>query len=324
MNVLLKFFCPGLLFVLLMSACSCGNNKENYEVVEPDEYNLRISEMRIRDPFILADKQSGAYYMYANNRPNFKVYKSLDLVKWKDLGNCFTAGEDFWGTNDFWAPDVYAYKGKYYLFATFSSPTDKRGTSILVADKPEGPFSPLVNNALTPPEQMCLDGALYIDNDQKPWMIYCHEWLEAKDGEIIARQLSDDLRQTVGDPHILFTATEAPWVGSIRSGDTEGYVTDAPFIHKLEDGRLIMTWSSFRKDNGRYAIGMATSGSGNLFGPWKQEDSPLNNDDGGHAMLFRDFKDRLMISYHSPNSQTETPRIKEVYISNGKLVVPSL
>lgn len=322
MNVLFKIFSPAILFVFLLSACGCKGNKENYEVVEPDEYNLRISDMRIRDPFILADKQSNVYYMYANNRPNFKVYKSLDLVKWKDLGNCFTAGGDFWGANDFWAPDVYEYKGKYYLFATFSNPTTKRGTSILTADSPEGPFSPLTNSAVTPDEWMCLDGALYIDSDRKPWVIYCHEWLEAGDGEIIAQQLSDDLKRTTGDPHILFTATEAPWVGSIRSGDTEGYVTDAPFIHKLEDGKLIMTWSSFRKDNGRYAIGMATSESGNLLGPWKQEDNPLNNDDGGHAMFFRDFRNRLMISYHSPNSQTETPRIKEVYISNGKLVAP--
>ena len=110
------------------------------------------------------------------------------------------------------------------------------------------------------------------------------------------------------------------WVGSITSSGVTGNVTDAPFIYRLDDGKLIMLWSSFRKTDGKYAIGQAVSASGNVLGPWVQEPETLNSDDGGHAMVFKDLKGRLMISYHAPNSQTEHPVITPIYIKDGKFV----
>jgi beta-xylosidase len=324
-----KVFNFPLLFLFLINAIlmpCCGNGKEpdSGELTqnpEPKEiYDLKISDMHVRDPFILVDRENQTYYMHVNGNKKVRVYKSKDLSTWKDMGIAFAPNSDFWGKSDFWAPDVYYYKSKYYLFITLSAPGTKRGTSILVADKPEGPFAPLINRAITPPEWMSLDGALYVDKDKTPWIIYCHEWLEVGDGEIIAQQLKEDLTETVGEPKVLFKASEAPWVGDISSGNITGKVTDAPFIHTLDNGQLIMLWSSFRKD-GKYAIGQAISKSGNLLGPWVQEAEPLNDDDGGHAMLFNDIKGRLMISYHAPNSNTERPVIKQVYINNGKVVI---
>ena len=81
-----------------------------------------------------------------------------------------------------------------------------------------------------------------------------------------------------------------------------------------------MLWSSFRKTDGKYAIGQAVSASGDVLGPWVQEPETLNSDDGGHAMVFKDLKGRLMISYHAPNSQTEHPVITPIYIKDGKFV----
>lgn len=317
------------LFLLCISSVfvqSCANNKKNNpDNSDPNNrtvevYDINISDMRARDPFILVDRENRAYYMHVRGKNQVRVYKSEDLSMWKDKGIAFDPGNDFWGKSDFWAPDVYSYKDKYYMFITLSAPDINRGTSILVAGHPEGPFEPLVNRAATPSEWMSLDGALYIDEAETPWIIYCHEWLEVGDGEIVAQQLKEDLTETVGEPIVLFTASEAPWAGDISVGDITGKVTDAPFIHTLDDGQLIMLWSSFHK-NGKYAIGQATSKSGNLLGPWTQEPEPLNDDDGGHAMLFYDLDDRLMISYHAPNSKTETPVIKEVTIKDGKIII---
>ena len=325
-----KTFNSSILFLFFISAvfvqcggCNKDSGLENPDPTpEPEEvFDLRVSDMHIRDPFILVDRENQAYYMHVNGNKKVRVYKSKDLAMWKDMGIAFAPGGDFWGKSDFWAPDVYSYQNKYYLFITLSAPNIKRGTSILVADKPEGPFAPLVNSAVTPSEWMSLDGALYVDKDKTPWIIYCHEWLEVGDGKVVAQQLKEDLTETVGKPKVLFNASEAPWVGDISSGNTTGKVTDAPFIHTLDNGQLIMLWSSFRKD-GKYAIGQATSKSGKLSGPWIQEKEPLNNDVGGHAMLFNDIKGRLMISYHAPNSNTERPIIKQVYINDGKVVIP--
>lgn len=284
-------------------------------------YNLPVDNIRIRDPFIVVDRRNKCYYTHANQNPHFKVYKSKDLKNWQDGGSCFTAANDFWGKSDFWAPDVYAYKGKYYMLATFSAPGKKRGTSILVGDSPAGPFQPLVNGPVTPADMMCLDGTLYIDKHKKPWIIYAHEWLEAKDGRVLAQRLSADLKTTIGAPVELFTAAKAPWVKAISGQGVTGYVTDAPFPYRTKNGQLLMLWSSFDK-NGQYAIGIVRSESGDITGPWIHDAATLNDDNGGHAMLFYDLAGKLRISYHAPNNTPqERLKIYEVKDEQGQLTI---
>jgi arabinan endo-1,5-alpha-L-arabinosidase len=317
------FFIPAALSIFLqiqtLDTASAGQTAILSDTAGK-EYPIDISKIRVRDPFILADKKTMTYYLVVNSLPSFRMYSSKDLQNWKDEGNCFTADANFWGKKDFWAPDLIEHKGKYYIWATFSGTNGKRGTSILVADKPTGPYAPLVNSSLTPPTWMALDGTLYIDEKKRPWMLYCHEWLEVKDGEIVAQQLSDDFKKTIGGPKVLFKASEGPWVGPIGSGDNSGYVTDAPFVYKTKSGEMLMLWSSFAK-SGKYAIGVARSATGDLLGPWKQDAETLNEDDGGHAMIFKDFKGRLKISYHAPNSKVERPVIYDLKDENGKLSI---
>jgi beta-xylosidase len=319
----LEFITACIAAVVLFTE-SPKENGVKYKIQSPDSAGvnqfLKHSSFPVRDPFIFADKTSKTYYLFVNNKPRFKLYSSKDLITWKDEGNAFESSPDFWGKSDFWAPDVYKYNDKYYLFATFSAPGLKRGTSILVADKINGPYQPLVNRAATPANWMCLDGSLYIDADNKPWIIYCHEWLEIKDGEVVAQRLSDDLKETIGEPQILFKGSEAPWTGTIAAQGVTGYVTDAPFVYKAKNGDLLMLWSSFTK-TGKYAIGVARSTSGTIAGPWQQDKTPLNNDDGGHAMLFTDFSGQLNISYHAPNSVSERLAIFKADDNNGQLTI---
>lgn len=301
---------------VLIGLPSCKDNASKNSSAVAEEFPINIDSLRIRDPFIFVDKVDKCYYLQARDDGKFRVYKSKDLENWKDLGNSFIPDSSFWGTKDFWAPDMYYHNGKYYIFATFSSDKAKRGTSILISDKPEGPYQPLTNESTTPPGWMCLDGALYFDKDENPWMLYCHEWLEVYDGEIVAQRLSDDFKSMIGDPIVLFKASEAPWTTTTSGEGKTGYVTDAPFIYKLKDGSLMMTWSSFEKVTNKYAIGQAYSRSGNLLGPWVQDSVPINSDDGGHAMIFNDLDGQLRISYHAPNSQEEKPTIRKIAIDD--------
>ncbi|GAB3425908.1 glycoside hydrolase family 43 protein [Niabella aquatica] len=302
-------------------SCSNVKNSVNKESKSVDD-SIDISRMLLRDPFVFYDKKSRNYYTYANNKPGIKAYSSKDLTTWKDIGNVFTANADFWGKTDFWAPDCYYYKGKYYLFVTFSDANKKRGTSVLVSDFPHRDFKPLVNAPVTPKEWMCLDAALYTDKENNPWMIFCREWLEVSDGEIYAQRLSHDLKSAVGSPVLLFKASSAPWVKGIYSAahNQQGNVTDAPFVYRMKDGTLLMLWSSFDL-KGKYAIGVAYSVSGRIEGPWEQSATTLNSDDGGHGMLFNTRDGDLKISYHAPNSKAERLTIKDVKIENGMLSV---
>ncbi|NDV93975.1 glycosyl hydrolase family 43 [Dysgonomonas sp. 521] len=318
-----KFYKNCLVFTLLILGfcnCSSKNTIEKEPPIEQVEvFNIKLSDISARDPFILADPQTKMYYLHKSQGNWIQVYKSKDLKMWKDEGESFRKKEDYWGKQSFWAPDEYYYKGKYYLFITSSNEAIKRGSSILVSDNAMNKFEPLVNAPATPADWMSLDASLYVDEKNVPWLIYCHEWIQVTDGEVVAQQLSEDLKTTVGDPVVLFKASDAAWVGPHVSDGKSNYVTDASFIFRMDDGKLALTWSSMDK-NGKYCIGVCYSENG-VFGPWVHDAEPLNNDNGGHAMLFKDFDNNLMISYHSPNDGPAKVMIKPVKTENGKLKI---
>ena len=263
---------------------------------------LKKEDIRIRDPFIFTDKEHGCYYMYGTTalQPDtlhtscsFSVYKTLDLEHFEEPKVIFE-GTAFWATQDYWAPEVHKYNGKYYLFGSFKHPDRCRGTQILVCDTPDGRFVPVSDAPATPADWECLDGTLWVENET-PYLIFCHEWLQIKNGAICALPLSRDLTTPLGEPITLFHATDNPEVTGLSAKRPDCYITDGPFLY-LEQGKLKMLWSSFAK--GRYLVLEAESDS--VLGPWRH--LPARFDfDGGHAMLFERLDGKRMISLHSPN-----------------------
>ncbi|MBR3107833.1 MAG: family 43 glycosylhydrolase [Clostridia bacterium] len=265
---------------------------------------LTTSEINIRDPFVLLEGDT--YYMYGTRgatcwgpATGFDVYTSGDLAHWSDGAPCFENDGTFWADRNYWAPEVHRWQGKFYMFASFKSDSRRRGTAILQADSPLGPFVPWSDGPVTPPEWECLDGTFYVDHKGNPWIAYCHEWLQAGDGEIWAARLDHDLKRTVGEPVLMFRASEAAWVREItHSSGRKGYVTDGPFLWRGYSGRLACLWSSFSE--GGYTQGMAVSDSGEINSHFSQV-KPLFMQNGGHGMLFKTKTGELLLAIHSPN-----------------------
>lgn len=286
-----------------------------------------IHDLNVRDPFILSVTTEKKYYLYSKkkhkdsreNSLSIVAYESTDLIWWSEPVITFEADDDFWGPLDFWAPEVHMWKGKYYLFCSFRNAGTYRGCQCLVSDSPLGPFVPVKNEPVTPKDWHCLDGTLYIDLKEKPWMVFCHEWTQVQDGQMVAIELSDDLSEAVGKPSILFRASEAPWkFTKSRGGLGWGRVTDGPFLYRARNGELLMLWSSF-SDTG-YTIGYARSKSGEIRGPWLQEADPIYSQNGGHGMLFTTFEGKLVLTIHSPNIVgNERLLMFEMEDKNGKL-----
>lgn len=282
---------------------------------------MLLSEIHMRDPFIMPSENKDVYYLYGSDgktcwdsKPDsVDAYTSRDLVNWEGPIPIFTPKPDFWATTQFWAPEVHQYKGKYYLFMSFKAENVCRGTQILASSSPLGPFEPISEKPVTPADWECLDGTLYVD-ESGPWIVFCHEWVQVHDGEMCAMPLSDDLSKPAGDPILLFHASDAPWVTSIGSGTVPDYVTDGPFLYRAasnKSDKLIMLWSSVSANG--YAVGIAVSESGKINGPWKQIEKPLYDSDGGHGMLFRDFSGKLWLPIHKPNgSPNERPVLIEI------------
>ena len=72
---------------------------------------LKREDIRIRDPYIVTDKENGCYYMYGTTalvdgslraKATFSVYKTYDLENFEEPKIVFDGTEiGFWGTRDF-------------------------------------------------------------------------------------------------------------------------------------------------------------------------------------------------------------------------------
>ncbi|WP_051318153.1 glycoside hydrolase family 43 protein [Cohnella thermotolerans] len=289
----------------------------------------KSQEIQIRDPFVLPVPEEGLYYLFGSTDKNiwgpgtgFDAYVSRDLRQWDGPRPVFRPSANFYADTNFWAPEVYAYGGRHYMFATFRRKDNNRlGTAVLAADRPFGPFVPHSEGPVTPESWSSLDGSLHVDEAGEPWMVFCHEWQQIGDGEVCAVRLSADLKEAAGEPVTLFRASEAPWTTpfvSPRFADTVNYVTDGPYLFRGDTGRLYMLWASFIDNT--YALGVARSESGGVLGPWTHQPEALYRNDGGHGMVFRTFDGRLALTIHAPNrTPDERPLFLEVAEREGRI-----
>ncbi len=266
---------------------------------------MLTEQINIRDPFVLV--HGGQYWLYGTRgatcwgpADGFDVYTGTDLVSWEGPFVCFRNDGSFWADRNYWAPEVHPWRGMFYLFASFKSASRRRRTAVLRSDSPAGPFVPWSDAPVTPADWECLDGTFYVSPAGIPYMVFCHEWVQAGDGEIRAMRLTDDLKAPAGEPFLLFRGSDASWAREIRhSSVITGYVTDGPFLWRRDDGTLFCLWSGFSEKG--YAQGLAVSDNGDISGHFVQTD-PLFLEDGGHGMLFRTLEGDLRLTLHRPNT----------------------
>lgn len=289
---------------------------------------LHFDDISMSDPFVLADNETKIYYMTGTGG---LMYKSKDLQIWEGPYNIIEIDTTSWmGPNpSIWAAELHKYKGKYYYFATFTnsaiiiedvqkrSPIPRRASHILRSDKPKGPYRPMNDKLFLPKEWATLDGTFWVENET-PYMIFCHEWLQIIDGTMDIIELSKDLSEPVGNPETLFRGSDGPWVREMTSIDEKtngkiipGWVTDGPCLFRTRTGRLGMIWSSWG-DN-RYAQGVAYSESNKLKGPWIHKKEPLNPNNAGHGMLFRTFEGKLLMLLHYQDLTKEKSPRKPIF-----------
>ena len=268
-------------------------------------YNILSNEIRVRDPYIVPVRETGKYYLFGttdtdpwNAGEGFLVYESEDLEHWSQPKWAFLPPEGFWANQNFWAPEVHYFNGYWYIFASFKAEGVCRGTQILRSESVTGPYVPISDGPVTPRDWECLDGTLHVDDSGKPWMVFCHEWVQVHDGEICCIPLSDDLTNAIGEPTLLFRASEGPWVVPLWNSK-DNFVTDGPFLYRSKNGALRMLWSSFSTED--YTISYAESQSGTIFGPWIQHETGVVVN-GGHGMVFDTFDGQTLLSIHSPNA----------------------
>lgn len=270
------------------------------------EFPIALADVHTRDPYIVADAATKRYLMFTTyyvepgtpgsdwfgmTGEGVQVYESKDLEHWSRPKQVLKIPAEF-DCSAVWAPEVHSWKGKWYIFTTLNYKKGGRGTWTFVSDDLRGPYRATSDRSITPQDWCALDGTLCVE-DGRPYMVFCHEWVQVTNGTICVSQLSDDLSRAVTEPRTLFSVCDGPGV-KLNPG-----ITDGPFMHRSKSGALRMLWSSFLPESG-YCTLRAESESGKLDGPWGGHEVIFSRD-GGHGMVFRDFEGRLRLVIHTPN-----------------------
>lgn len=143
-----------------------------------------ILNVGLADPFVY--KANGIYYMIGSHKaPDGRllpIYKSENLKDWTFVRGAVHKGPaGSWNRENFWAPEVIEYQGKFYCYYTAADVPHKQNignrVGVAVAASPEGPFEDVgvvIDSA-------SLDGSPFLDDDGRLYLYFTVENKNSKD-----------------------------------------------------------------------------------------------------------------------------------------------
>lgn len=229
--------------------------------------------------------------------PHFPLLHSTDLVNWKFVGAVFYE-KPAWAKGDFWAPEIVADKGRFFVYYTArrDDGKDKKGTlcvAVATAHDPAGPY--VDKGPLVCQEMGSIDADFVRDERGRPFLMWKEDGNDRRQPTwLYAQALDESGTRLKGRPVRLFRNTE-PW---------EGNVVEGSFVVR-RDGWFYLFYSG----NGccgrecNYALGVARSKT--LLGKW--EKNPANpilaaNAEWqcpGHGSIVETPDDRAFLLYHA-------------------------
>ena len=197
---------------VLLSSCASVNNKgENAATSNSSKNQTNSVDANMRElpviPGDLADpsviRKGNTYYATGTSSewaPHFPLFQSSDLLHWQQTGFVFTE-TPAWAAASFWAPELFYWKGTYYVYYVARKKSD--GISCIGVATSKDPAKGFTDRGILlefgkeaiDPFVMEDKGNLYIT-----WKAY---GLDKRPIEILGSRLSADGLKVLGDPFML-------------------------------------------------------------------------------------------------------------------------
>lgn len=252
----LRFVCHAFLFSILPVSASLHGQTRSLEF----RYQNPILSEPVRDPQIT--KIGNTWYMTATSSPFFeptrhgdlprvKIWSSKDLNHWEVETSAIHPSAKHWYRKYFWAPELFPYRGKWYL--TFNCPAHgdngPQSVGLAVADEITGPFLVLTEDK---PLIEGNDATLFEDGDGKVYLF--------RSG-ISAVQVDLQNARTVGAPFdVVQPGGNGAWDGTSTGAPSVNLEGPSVLKHGSTYYLLYASW-------GRgYEEGYATAPK--ITGPW--------------------------------------------------------
>lgn len=222
----------------------------------------------VRDPFIL--KVENTWYMtgtlppygmaenQADRTKGVPLYKSSDLLQWEFVDYIVKTpdqSENRWYSERFWAPELFAHNGKYYVTVNCSAlDGSNHGFLFAVSDSIEGPYTIMNPNA---PVALGNDAHLFADDDGQIYLFASGIWMAKFDLENLS--FLSSVKQIISPiPDSDAWNAERPNVGF-----------EGPYVLKHQ-GRYYCFYSTWARG---YEIGVAVADD--INGIWTMCDNPM-------------------------------------------------
>lgn len=209
------------------------------------------------DPFILYADDT--YYLYCTGGSRFSVRQTKYLNAWpSESKTILTLSTLGWAREKGWAPEVYAYNGKYYMIFSAQGYNDLHAIDIAVCDTPDGNFKPLSSAPFFAPDYSVIDGSLFFDDDGRIYMYYSKDNSTnivggKRTSQTYGVELEKDFSGIIGEP-VLISTPEQEW--ELKSGSVVW--NEGPVVFK-ENGVYYLLYSANYYVSEHYAVGYATS-----------------------------------------------------------------
>ncbi|MFC3199075.1 glycoside hydrolase family 43 protein [Parapedobacter deserti] len=270
-------------------------------------------ELFFADPTIYVE--GGKYYLTGTGgsgkgaASGFAVLESNDLQTWAPPTRAdgqahmiLTKGDQAFGTEGFWAPQLLKEKDTYYLTYTANEQTVLAQSQTLLGPYRQQEVAPIDGS------EKNIDSYIFKDDDGKYYLYHVrfangnYLWVAEFDmgkGEIKPETLKKCFGQT------------EPWEATPAYESAP--IMEGPTVIKLKD-KYYLFYSANHYRNIDYAVGYAVSDS--PYGPWvKQKNSPIihrsivGEHGAGHGDLFEGLDGQLYYVYHVHFDQQQvTPR----------------
>lgn len=345
----------GFIFTTQISFGATPKKEKDKMLTSPNPLSVALG-----DPFVML-ASDGKYYMYGTSEngktEGFEAYSSENLIDWHNEGQVYKGNTaQSWAEKNFWAPEVYEIKGKYYMFFSADwkyNPTHELENfriGVAVSDKPTGPFKEISDKPLFDPGYPIIDANLLIHNGhfylyysrccyKNPVESEISKWAKEKnmfqtieESWVYGVEISPDFKSIIGEPVLLLQPPksmndqQSEWESrSVTSGEVNRRWTEGSFafVHKK---KIYMMYSSNYFGGKNYAVGYATSDK--PLGTFvKAKNNPVlqkNTDKGGivtgtgHNSVTRSKNGKIMYCvYHGRTSETGKKRV--VFIDKLKI-----
>jgi len=272
--------------------------------------DMDSGQIYLADPTIFHHVDT--YYLYGTTgdpkwgkNKGFLVYTSKDLIQWsgpKGAKNGLSlAMGDSYGEIGFWAPQVFEYKGLFYMAYTANE-----HIAMATSKSPLGPFVNTSKEALKAPVKQ-IDPFVFFDDDGRKYLYHVRL---TQGNRIYVAELQDDLMAIKPETLRECITGELEWENTQK---TDWPVTEGPTVLKHK-GLYYLIYSANDFRNPDYAVGYAISES--PLGPWKKFDkSPIMYKDlvgengPGHGDVFLDHQGDMQYVLHTHlNDSLTQPR----------------